>query len=152
MCAVANGEVVVSGLKHPCAHCTVCLLRLIVITCEILRIKSDRHCLGCARLQNLCLGETDQLDGGFLDLVLPFVVAIGRLGIDFDGGLSCDLARVGDRDGDRHGSVIVLDNVLEIIGVRRIREAVPKGIGDLIGIVPGGPKGSSGGRCGVALS
>ena len=59
----SDREIIISRFQDPGALCAVSLYSSLVIAGEQCRIHIDRDGLALSGLQDLCLSETDELDG-----------------------------------------------------------------------------------------
>src|SRR5699024_227291 len=119
-----DADLVVAGFKH------VSLSILVIVGSHIFLVECDRHCLGSAWLQSLCLLECDQVCTCFLDPA----VRIRRIIVYLYDVLACHIACVCHCHVEGNLSVALCD-LTHLLSECRVGETIAERIDDRLVIV-----------------
>ena len=103
---------------------------------EILIYRNFQGFVPAVSFEHTRLIEGYELNCRLFYTICLFVVAVGRLRVQFDHRPAIDVARIGHRHRCGEGAVAVVCNFVKRLRKRGIREAVTEGISHLVGIVP----------------
>ena len=152
VCAVADGEPVVTGIENIAALGTGCVVSGGIPAGHILHIRGDGHGFGGTGRKLGGLAVVQQLDGSLLNAVFLVIIGVGQADIELHNILSGYAAGVGDCDLGGDGLAAEV-NAQRIEGLLKgsVAQTIAERIGDLIVIVPAAVRGGADCRIGIAL-
>ena len=152
MCAVADGEPVVTGIENVAALGTGRVVSGGIPAGHILHVSGDGHGLGGTGRKLGGLAVVQQLDGSLLNTVLLVIIGVGQADIELHNILAGDTAGVGDGHVRSDGLVFKV-NIQVIEGLLKggVAQTIAERIGNLIVIAPAAVCGRTDCRIGIAL-
>ena len=152
MCAVADGEPVVTGIENVAALGTGRVVSGGIPAGHILHVSGDGHGLGGTGRKLGGLAVVQQLDGSLLNTVLLVIIGVGQADIELHNILAGHAAGV--LDGHVRGDGLVFKvNIQVIEGLLKggVAQTIAERIGNLIVIAPAAVCGRTDCRIGIAL-
>ena len=136
--AVADGEVVVTGVQNIVALSSRRVIHSGIPACQVLKVRRDGNCLALSGLEDLSLAKIQKLDRGLLHAVLDVILRVRCGDVELYGVLARDITGIcdGNCGGRCFGSQVYL-HVVNLLVKRCVGEAVSEGIGHFILVHPG---------------
>ena len=152
VCAVADGEPVVTGIENVAALGTDRVVSGGIPAGHILHVSGDGHGLGGTGRKLGGLAVVQQLDGSLLNTVLLVIIGVGQADIELHNILTGDTAGV--LDGHVRGDGLVFKvniQVIESLLKRGVGQTVTERVSNLVVVVPCAAGGGTDGGGGIAL-
>ena len=152
VCAVADGEPVVTGIENVAALGTDRVVSGGIPAGHILHVSGDGHGLGGTGRKLGGLAVVQQLDGSLLNTVLLVIIGVGQADIELHNILTGDAAGV--LDGHVRGDGLVFKvniQVIEGLPKRGVGQTVTERVSNLVVVVPCAAGGGTDGGGGIAL-